>query len=304
MINVWKSPVSVQAISLLICGFGAAGDPLRAQSENIRAAPISIDRLDSPPPAAAPRIDHDKLLEGDYKRMQRRRKSHEKEEAVATPTYGDKLSKALDDETQKPHARNFFLEVAVVGSAVATLESRQGYTSEPTMHFGGAYRLTQKSDSPAQASARPEKTPDLWLGLRVAPFNGSGFYRGHPGSYGLTYFGPMIAVGKIDPPASEGSSEAGTASAQATKRGRPILSGWLVSGGVAAVSKQGRSDVAGDAKSDFRVKGVAFDAPGVWVEFRQMAVLFGALGCNLVAGLQTGQDKVFFYGGVGFAGWE
>ncbi len=304
MSNIFKSPRSLWAFSLLVGSVAGASNQANAQSDKLSASPISIDGLNAPKPAEAPTVNQDKLYDGDIKRMQRRRKRREKEDSVAGPSYGDRLSQALDDEAQRPHPRNFYLEITLVGSAVATVASRQGYTSEPTMHFSGAYRLTQKSATPAEATSRPGKTKDLWLGLRVAPFNGSGFYRGQPGNYGLTYFGPMIAVGNIDPPSSESSSEAATASTQAAKLSRPILSGWLISGGVAAVSKQGRSDVAGDAKSDFRVKGVAFDAPGVWVEFRQMAVLFGALGCNLVAGLQTGEDKVFIYGGIGLSGWE
>ncbi len=285
----------------VLCTFSPS---IHAQTELPPSPTISIDSLEAPTPAEPPKVDHEKVMEDDYKRLQRRRRRHEKEEVKASPTYGDRLGKALDDEAAKPHPRDFFLEISLVGSAVATMASRQGYTSEPTMHFSSAWRLPQKADIATGTTPSPGKNNDLWFGLRVAPFNGSGFYRGHTGSYGLTYFGPMIAVGKIDPPTNGGSSEAGTASAQMAKIERPVLTGWLISGGVAAVSKQGRSDAPGDAKSDFLVKGVGFDAPGVWIEFRQMSVLYGALGCNLLAGFQTGQDKAFFYGGIGFAGWD
>ena len=136
-------------------------------------------------------------------------------------------------------------------------------------------------------------------------FFGNGFYQSHPGSYGLTYFGPMIGVGKIDPLSSEaGSSKTGEGTGSGAEKTRASSEGWLLSGGIAAVSSQGRSVWPQDPSSDFLTKGVSLDVPGVWLEIRNMHVVLGAVGINLLAGVQTGKDKAFFYTGIGIAGWD
>ena len=85
----------------------------------------------------------------------------------------------------------------------------------------------------------------------------------------------------------------------------PSASGWLVSLGVAAVSKLGHSadQIVHDSKSDFVSKGAAFDAPGLWIETRYLKVLYGGFGFNFLLGAQEGREKIFVYSGLGCGFW-
>jgi hypothetical protein len=144
----------------------------------------------------------------------------------------------------------------------------------------------------------------LWYGARVAPFVGGGFYKDKPGNYGLTYFGPMIGVGKIDPvPEDEGQARASSADGEIDI---PSASGWVVTAGIAAVTRAGKNSDPTNKGSDndFETKGTTFDAPGAWLEARYLHILYGAIGLDGIAGVQTGRGKLFVYGGIGVAAWD
>lgn len=257
-----------------------------------------IEGLSPPTPATPPVIDEDKQSDQDLRRMRSRRKRKKAEETPAPPSYTESLAKALDREAEVPHPKKFFLELALLFTSASTTASRQGYTSEPTVHFNAAWQMTNEK-------SQAKDTAKLWLGVRAAPFFGNGFYHSHPGGYGLTYFGPMIGVGKIDPlPSESASSKPGEVAGNRAEKTRASSEGWLLSGGIAAVSRQGRSVWPQDPSSDFLTKGVGLDVPGVWLEIRNMHVVLGAVGINLLAGVQTGKDKAFFYTGIGIAGWD
>ena len=257
-----------------------------------------IEGLSPPPPAAPPIIDEDKQSEQDLRRMRSHRRRKKAEETPDPPSYTERLEKALDREAQAPHPKKFFLEMSLLFTNASTTASRQGYTSEPTVHFNAAWQVTNEKPQAAN-------TAKLWIGVRAAPFFGNGFYQSHPGGYGLTYFGPMIGVGKVDPlPPETGSPIKGEVRGNGTDKTRVSSEGWLLSGGIAAVTRQGRSAWPQDPSSDFHSRGVGLDVPGVWLEIRNMHVVLGAVGINLLAGIQTGKDKAFFYAGIGIAGWD
>ena len=240
------------------------------------------------PPAARPEEEGDELLE------QMREERHRREDAdrPATRSPAEKRHEALLKEALAPHPRRFLLEISLVAGTAETSGDKQGYTVDPTSHVNAIFR-----HDPTHTEGRV----GLWYGFRLAPFAGSGFYKSHPGVYGSTYFGPMVGVGKID----RAPREVGAASEEAAGRDIPGSGGWLLSAGIAAVDEQGRSETAAGLKgpNDLEAKGVTFDAPGLWCEARWLRILYGALGFDVLVGVQSGQEKTLVYGGVGIGAW-
>lgn len=263
------------------------------------AAP-GIEGLSPPAPARPPRPDgpedDDPSVPGadslEQKRQERRRR--EQDLKPKPLPFAKKQAESLRQDALAPRPRRLLLELSMVISNVQTRGDREAYTTEPNTHFG----VFCRHGAPAV-----DGKIGLWYGGRLAPFTGTGFEKKRPGTYGLTYFGPMIGVGKIDPVVGDdGAVKATSAAAEKTL---PSTSGWLVSLGVAAVSKVSRSEDPDldDPNSDFFSQGIAFDAPGVWMEARYLKVLYGGLGVDVLAGVQTGRDKLFAYGGLGLGFW-
>lgn len=248
-----------------------------------------IESLAPPTPARPPRSPDEPAEVLQKKRQNRKMRERESSPPPLTP--GQKARKSLYEEatTARPHA--FFMEVSLVFCGVTTSGARNGYTCNPTTHFDMAWRHDQ---------ARPLGDVSLWYGLRVAPFSGTGFYEKVPGTYGLTYFGPMLGVGKIDPVPLDGA-----ATAPGEEPEFPTADGWLFTTGIAAVSRIGRSDVPGDkdGTDDFKSQGVTFDGPGIWGEGRYVRIVYGALSTDLFVGAQTGRGKLIVYGGIGLGAW-
>ncbi len=245
-----------------------------------------IDDL-APPPAARPpsldpEIEQDRQLQ--IKRQKRQKKEQELTPKPQTPT--EVRIENLKKETLKPHDHTLLMEISLMGVGVDTRGLKSGYTGEPTSHFNVFWR--KKPDS---------ERSSIWFGLRIAPFTGNGYYQGKPGDFAQTYFGPSISVGKTERPAEDAATD---------KPGIEFLSGWLFSIGISPVTQAGigYGKLASEGRSDFKKRGVYFDPPGLWTEARYLKIMFGAIGINLVGGVQAGHEKTFIYGGVGAAGWN
>lgn len=255
----------------------------------------SIERL-TPPKAAPPPGSNDRRQDADTDLEQKReqRRLRDKSLQPAPTPYSLALRKELEKETTIPRDKALMFETSLVAGTVMTRGDRERYTAEPTTHFNISYRY--------DAKARAGKAGP-WFGFRLAPFTGSGFHKKRPGSYGLTYFGPMIGLGKIDLVLPGESRSAGTQTISEPKI--PVTDGWSLSTGIAAVSRSGRqNEGAEDSSNDFSTKGVAFDGPGLWLEARWLRILYDSFGYNVIAGIQTGKDKEFIYVGMGAAGWN
>lgn len=187
-------------------------------------------------------------------------------------------------ELAEPRPMYGFLEINLVYPKILTTGARKNYTADFATHFNGWARLSP---------SKPSDVTQAWVGLRVAPFAGSGIQRDHAGRFAFTYFGPGLGIGEIQGRKKTDVSD------EAESR-----SGWLLSTGIAAVSRLTRRDEAVEAgASDFAPTPWAIDAPGVWVEYRYMHVFMGALSGNFILGGQLAQGKTIVYTGVGFAGW-
>ncbi len=254
-----------------------------------------IEGLEPPKPARPPAVDADEEAEADLEKKREDRRRRDRLNRPPPTPYKQKQEKALLKETLTPHERWLLIELSLVFCGAQTSGDRQGYTCEPTVHFNGFVR---------KGGREKDGKVGLWYGGRLAPFGGGGFFKDKPGNYNLTYIGPMIGVGKIDPvPEDEGHARAASADGEIKI---PSASGWVVTTGIAAVTRSGKnSDPTNrDGDNDFETKGLHFDAPGLWAEARYLRVQFGAVGFDAFAGVQTGREKLFVYGGLGAAAWD
>lgn len=262
---------------------------LHAQTQN------GVEKLEPPKPAPPPgAADTSSDAEEDLRRKREQRRSREQSLEPPEPPYNLQRRKKLLKESLIPRDRALMFEVSAVAGTVSTRGDRERYSAEPTSHFNVFFRYDAKNKN---GKIGP------WYGLRLAPFAGSGFHKKRPGHYGLTYFGPMIGIGKIDPAQTQDGASLRTENESEVKI--PATGGWVIGTGLAAVSRTGKTnDEQPDPASDFTAKGVAFDSPGLWIEGRYLRILYGAFGFNFILGIQSGSGKEFLYGGVGFAGWD
>jgi hypothetical protein len=276
--------MKTSVILLAVCACIGSGSGAHAQ----------IEPLTPPKAAPPPRVDADETQESDLQDKRRERRKREKDLFPPKPSAQEVRDKALTKEALTPRPRQLLIEAALVGGSVSTSGKRSGYSMDPTVHLNVFWR-----------KGGPEQDGKFgpWFGARVAPFSGTGFHGDRPGSYNLTYFGPMVGVGKIDPVAQDHGRIDPTRDAEG---GAPVGHGMIASMGIAGVSRIGRTpseELREDTGSDFNSRGVAFDAPGLWFEARYLTVMFGAIGVDAVLGVQTGAGKQFFYVGIGTGAW-
>lgn len=262
---------------------------------------IPIESLAPPPPAPIPRLRrnsdqdayNDQGLDDDLEELRAKRRAREAKDAPAELPWRESLRKKLLAETQKPLPRVMMLEVSLLSGTVRSKGRARDYTFNPTSHFNVYLRpipkpLTQKTT--------------FWMGLRVAAFSGVGYYQNQPGRYGLTYVGPIIAMGKLHP--KKGKSEKDSSK-------EPLIEsdgrGWLLSLGLAALARIGQSENPHpeSTENDFTTsRKIIYDPAAVWLEGRYVTVMFGGLGVNYIIGVQNAQARALVYLGVGFAGWH
>ncbi len=268
------------------CLFAQAGQP-----------PTTIERLEQPKATPPPGSDADDLeaqAEEDLRRKQKQRGEREQSLLPDEPPYSLQRQKNLMKEALIPHDRSLLIELAFHLTTAAVRNDRQRYVSDPTVHFNLLYRHDAKNHSDKIGP---------WYGFRLAPFTGSGYHKKKFGSFGLTYFGPMIGVGKIGlMPTKETGAVRSSESVEAKI---PSASGWLIGAGFAAVAKAGKSTEETPPKdSDFTTRGATIDGAGFWIEGRYIKIVYGAVGYNLIVGLQMGRNKEFIYSGIGVTGWD
>jgi hypothetical protein len=186
------------------------------------------------------------------------------------------------------------VEVSLLYGRVRNQGRTRNYTFNPTSHFNVYLR---PSPNPLPSGLT------FWTGLRVAAFSGTGFYESRPGRYGLTYIGPILALGKFGPSKGAGPSPTEPPSDPlAIGEGR----GWILSLGVAGLARIGESEnpLPESTDNDFNTaRKVIYDPSAFWLEGRYATVMFGGLGVNYIAGVQNGSARALVYVGAGLAGW-
>jgi hypothetical protein len=275
--------------------------PLMAQDS--QSSPISIEGLKPPLPAPKPRLrtpvdrntSEDDGLDDDLEELRAKRRAREAKDAPPEIPWRESLRKKLQTEAQKPLPRVMMAEVSLLYGIARTRMDARDYTFNPTSHFNVYLR-----PSPSSLTGRLT----FWTGLRVAAFSGQGFYANRPGRYGLTYVGPMLALGKLSPGKGVDKAPYDTLKDPLAKgTGR----GWLLSLGLAGLARIGQSEnpLPESTENDFTTsRKIIYDPSAVWIESRYLTVMFGGLGVNYIAGVQNARARALFYLGVGLAGWH
>jgi hypothetical protein len=273
-----------------------------APGQDSQSPPGPIESLAPPLPAPTPRLrknpdqnpGYDEGLDDDLEELRAKRRAREVKDAPPETTWRESLRKKLMAEAQKPLPRVMMLEVSLLYGTVRTQGRTRDYTFNPTSHFNFYFRPTPKTLT---------QKPTFWTGLRLAAFSGVGYYENRPGRYGLTYVGPIVAMGKLHPRKGTGKSDKDLAKdplAQGDGQG------WLLSLGLAGLGRIGKSEnpYPESMENDFTTsRKVIYDPASVWLEGRYVTVMFGGLGVNYILGMQNARARAMVYIGVGLAGW-
>ena len=235
-----------------------------------------------PPPVVPKERDPVELRHQEHLKDQDERREEVKQDV--TQKIEKKQVEKAKQEDAAPRPMNAFVEFNLVYPKFVTTGKRKKYNGDFATHIHGWSRLSY---------AKSSNDVQTWIGLRLAPFSGSGIQKDYAGRFSLTYFGPGIGFGRIeDRPGN------------ATDADEPHRKGWLVSAGVSAVSRLAPRDVLVDhGATDFQSTAWSADGPGVWAEFRWMRTFHNALSINILGGAQLGEGKNILYSGVGIAGW-
>ena len=197
------------------------------------------------------------------------------------------IKENLKKEALKPRKYNFMVQTSIIYPFITTTGERESYQVDITSHFMSLYKLVDSPKSPEDS---------IWVGLRIAPFAGYGVQETYPGRYGLIFFGPAISWGGIGP---INALEEGDHSL-------PTRDGSFVSVGLAPAFTSGQKDGATEEEpTDFlNQRAPVIDVPGVWFEYSQVTINYGALGTHYVLGAQVGASKTFFWIGMAVSGWS
>lgn len=248
------------------------------------------------PPVVKPRGVTEEEARQDLLRKKRSR------EKISGGLYPKRKNKAqrnreeLQKLSKNPGPLHLHLDLSFILPTVVTSGSyRQDYQTEPTAHFHIYFR---------PGDGDPIGNLAFWTGFRMAAFGGTGTYHGTAGRYGFLYYGPMFGIGKINPvPRASGSTKA--VESDPDKTAYEDRTSWFLMSGVAMQARRGAYDQVKDyPEEDLSTKELAFDAPGIWVEFTYVDLAWNTIGTNYSFGLQTGVGKVFIYLGYGVSLWN
>ncbi len=229
----------------------------------------------SPPPLIAP--ENDGAL--NRKRLREQNKPAEvlSDAAIVEVEKEVKQKEVAKAEAQKPRPLYGFTEFNLLQPKAVVNSGRKDYMSDVTVHVS-TYVRAFWNEGPEVAQP--------WIGVRIAPFGGVGTQGRRTSRFAFTYMGPAIGLGSIAKP-------------QDTSVDFPVRYGYLLSAGISGLSRLVATDEsAPPLPSDFSPISWIFDSPGVWSEIRWLRISRGALGFGMMAGVQTGQGKIFYYAGI------
>ena len=236
----------------------------------------------SPPPQkvrapGSPKIDLKKL-----RKRNKRQKKHE--QGVATPR------PVIHSITYR-----YFLSASFTLPQVTVRSPRSEFSSQPTTHVKSAWRITD----------REPEWMDMWLGLRIAPFSGTGFFNDVPARYAYTYFGPSFGIGRhyIPQPPKRSRTNRRQVTHQVTRTFPDH--GWMLDGGISAVSRKVAMDPSNKIPGkDFETsEGITTDGLGLWFEYTYLDFASPAISSNYSVGVQQNVGKIFIWISVALGGW-
>ena len=232
----------------------------------------------------------------DYKRRREQLDKRLNIKRKPKPSPSQELDKKLLQETLEPVEIKYSLNVHLLASMIQTSgDDRENYYTDPSAGFMFLIKPFNSSDSSSLS---------LWTGLRSYYFLGGGTYKKNSGRFSFNYIGPTIGIGKIDPgikflPKQDSKAEEVDTGLSHARNGYFALMG------IAAQSRQGKAeDGKEDPDDDLNSKSIAFDSPGLWAEIWYSRIKYNAISVNILAGVQMGKDKTFYYFGIGAGGWR
>lgn len=260
----------------IIAAFGGSSQSAKAQID-LPTPPKAV-----PPPRVPESRNPVNIRHEEHLKKQETQREEEKSE-VEQKTEKKRVEQAKQEKLE-PRPMYGFVELSLLYPKFTTSGQRKKYNGDATTHINMWSRLSY---------SKPSGVVQPWIGLRIAPFSGSGVQKNYAGRFALTYFGPGIGFGSVDDrPASAGEAESES------------RYGWLLSAGVAAVSKLTNTDQAIDSgATDFTPSAWYMDSPGAWAEFRWMSIFQNALSWDVIGGAQLGEGKNIVYFGLGISGW-
>ena len=251
----------------------------------------------SSPTAVQPVIEsEDDALRTILKKKKRKKGKRKKRGMFDQPSLDDQLIK----ESKKPHPMAFHISAIPVVPVLTTNSDRKDYQAEPTTIFHLQFRFN---------SEPLEKSKNFWMGFRLAPFSGTGVYKGSAGRFGFLYYGPMFGVGSFNPlskpkPGQEKLPERADGKAIKIEKADYSRSGYFWTSGIAAQWRSSvRDEGAGLPEDDFNNLGTTFDSPGLWSEFHYITSKYDLYSINYLIGVQLGKGKTFVYLGAGVGLW-
>jgi hypothetical protein len=239
-----------------------------------------------PPPAAAPppviAPENDGALTRKNLRLQTQATEEKSEATIKEQAKDLKKEELAKAEAKKPRPLYGFTELSLLQPKAVVSLGRSNYVSDLTVHSSTYVRLFWDSGA---------EVLQPWLGIRIAPFGGTGTQSLRTSRYALTWIGPAIGFGKISTPAD-------------TTVDFPVRYGFLFSAGIAGLSRLvARDEAAHPLPTDFAPTPWVYDSPGLWSEIRCLRITMGAIGLGGLAGIQTGTGKIFYYGGMVASGF-
>lgn len=258
---------------------------------------IAQIELMPPPVRVAPPETAPESLERGLNTLRKKRSKREGSKKSRSKWEAEKRHKELSRLANSIYQYKLMFQVSLIYPSLTTSGPRKDYTTELTSHFSGYFRVTPKYE--------PNEFQN-WIGFRLSPFSGTGQYENTVGRYGYLYFGPMFGIGKISRPDGLYDSKAGTSEKRFNPKGLPVRDAWFFMAGIAALTRQGKTDPTDDftSKDLDTTKAIKYDKPGLWIEMTWAKIHYGSLGLHYNAGALFGEGKTFFWIGISMGGWN
>ena len=292
MVSRSKMGIKYLGILFLAC-LGLFGE---SYAQNI-GAPVAPSRMRVAPPPVDPDKEYQRTL--DRKRARREKIENKLNKHINETT---PLEDQLLIESKKPRDYRLLLTISAAYAHISTGGPRKDYVVDPATFFHFYWRHEKE---------RKVSDIQMWYGMRVASFTGTGLYKGLAGRFGFLYFGPMVGIGKIDL-AQNSLTQTDVEDKKKRKKLRKQFlqnvgdgNAWFLMTGLSAQTRLVDIDRGSEKpSSEFDNKSIGFDAPGLWAEFSYHWINYGALDYNVLFGIHMGTGKNIGYIGVGAGGFD
>jgi len=234
-----------------------------------------------------PNLQESQSIDADLEKKQKHRQKIAPETQPGE-SRAELQQKELAKEAIEQRPMSFFLELQGGMSSLLVRGPYANYRIDPITAAQFFWRHDQ---------ARPTNQIQLYYGLRMQALSGSAVYKNTPARFGFLFYGPMVGLGSY-------SLVAQSLGASGVKLSELVRSGYMVSLGLAAVSRWVRAERdMPEPDGSFTTKDT-YESPGIWTEAKYTWIHFGAVGLSLSGGVQLAEKKSIFYFAGGLSAWH